>query len=319
MITAKNYAAQAEFGMFRAAEIRRKQGADADAFSIQRIADKIGKAIHFALPDGGKILDDGLKGIWGIGVRLPFKSITVEYYVEDKDLPEGMVNIKKRCILAEEILISEALERGHVNEKLALRFRGKDQKNETINAVTSMIYFDGGWYPEPIGFLLPVEWDNLPTMEDTIIGAGNGVPISGYPFAVVPDMCHKFIEEEGREVFLMSRVKDIQTEVYTILEMCEALSCKNITTENHQDPSPKNARRIAKGKLPIYETKILVVSVAKPQTNVGAGAGHSSPRQHLRRGHIRRLPIGNIWVNSCVVGDAKKGIIGKSYAVRKAA
>ena len=42
---------------------------------------------------------------------------------------------------------------------------------------------------------------------------------------------------------------------------------------------------------------------------------HESPRQHLRRGHIRRLESGNIWVNACVVGNSEKGVIKKSYNV----
>lgn len=46
-------------------------------------------------------------------------------------------------------------------------------------------------------------------------------------------------------------------------------------------------------------------------------SSHASPRQHLRRGHIRRHPTaGNLWVNSCVVGDPSNGVINKSYAVK---
>ena len=37
--------------------------------------------------------------------------------------------------------------------------------------------------------------------------------------------------------------------------------------------------------------------------------------QHLRRGHIRRLPGGNIWVNSHLVDDPTKGRIEKQYRV----
>lgn len=99
-------------------------------------------------------------------------------------------------------------------------------------------------------------------------------------------------------------------------ELIEALSCKNISTANHQDASPANTKRIKSGKLPIYETKMLVIDTNYSSIGQeGGSVSHSSPRQHLRRGHIRRLPKGNIWVNSCVVGDASKGVINKSYAV----
>ena len=44
------------------------------------------------------------------------------------------------------------------------------------------------------------------------------------------------------------------------------------------------------------------------------------PRQHVRRGHIRRLPNGNrIWIQSCIVGASNTGVIGKEYKVLKAA
>lgn len=110
--------------------------------------------------------------------------------------------------------------------------------------------------------------------------------------------------------------------VYPFLELCEALSCKNVVTEPLEPvDTSKNARRIKNGKLPIYETKILTIKapeVVSGKTSNGGGT-HASPRQHLRRGHIRRLPDCNIWVNSCVVGSVENGIIEKSYNIKKAA
>lgn len=104
---------------------------------------------------------------------------------------------------------------------------------------------------------------------------------------------------------------------YPVLEMLEALSCTNVEiTTGQKENKPLNDRRIKSGKLPLLETKILTI---KPHHSKGTGTAtggtHSSPRQHLRRGHIRRIESGNIWVNSCIVGDSKKGIIKKSYKV----
>lgn len=105
----------------------------------------------------------------------------------------------------------------------------------------------------------------------------------------------------------------------TLLELLEALSCKNVSMVNYQEASIANAKRIKAGKLPIYETKILVLKTPQTVSKGQPGGGaHASPRQHLRRGHIRRLPFGNIWVNSCVVGDPAKGRIEKSYQVKNA-
>jgi len=122
---------------------------------------------------------------------------------------------------------------------------------------------------------------------------------------------------EDEELFAIE-AKEFEKQVWPLFEFLEALSCKNITTATHQkEDKVHNYRRIKKGKLPFYETKILVIDTkeklaSQQQTRTGT---HASPRQHLRRGHIRRLPSGNYWVNSCVVGDAEKGTIHKQYAV----
>ena len=104
--------------------------------------------------------------------------------------------------------------------------------------------------------------------------------------------------------------------IYGLFELLEALSCKNVEqTIIQKCDVALNARRVNKGKLPLYEERILTIKVnAKQGTGTRTGT-HESPRQHLRRGHIRRLESGNIWVNACVVGSSEKGVIKKSYNV----
>ena len=103
---------------------------------------------------------------------------------------------------------------------------------------------------------------------------------------------------------------------YGLFELLEALTCRNVEqTIIQKCDKALNARRINKGKLPLYEERILTIKVnAKQGTGTRTGT-HQSPRQHLRRGHIRRLETGNIWVNACVVGSSDKGVIKKSYNV----
>ena len=104
--------------------------------------------------------------------------------------------------------------------------------------------------------------------------------------------------------------------IKAFFEFLEALSCRNVEqTIIQKCDKALNARRINKGKLPLYEERILTIKVnAKQGTGTRTGT-HESPRQHLRRGHIRRLESGNIWVNACVVGSSEKGVIKKSYNV----
>lgn len=81
-------------------------------------------------------------------------------------------------------------------------------------------------------------------------------------------------------------------------------------------PSFTNNRKIAAGKQPSYDWRTLVID-GKGIKCEHKGGTHASPRLHDRRGHSRRLPDGRlVWVRSCKVGDASKGIVFKDYIVK---
>lgn len=77
-----------------------------------------------------------------------------------------------------------------------------------------------------------------------------------------------------------------------------------------------NRRKIAKNKPPIYDWRTVVIKPTPPRIKQQGGT-HASPRQHDRRGHLRRLSSGkNVWVRACKVGDSSLGIVFKDYEVR---
>lgn len=77
-----------------------------------------------------------------------------------------------------------------------------------------------------------------------------------------------------------------------------------------------NRRKVAQGKLPAYDWTTVVVKRSAPKSDHQGGT-HASPRQHDRRGHLRRLQSGrNVWVRPCKVGDPSKGIVFHDYEVR---
>ena len=81
MITAKNYAAQAVRGLEPFQKYCVDQGYDRDAINVRILIDNIKDAHHFAIPDGGLLLEAKDFGIvQGIPFRLPYPKITVEYY-----------------------------------------------------------------------------------------------------------------------------------------------------------------------------------------------------------------------------------------------
>lgn len=77
-----------------------------------------------------------------------------------------------------------------------------------------------------------------------------------------------------------------------------------------------NRRKIAQGKAPSYEWRTVYIEPTKPHAE-SKGGTHASPRQHDRRGHLRRLQSGkNVWVRPCKVGNAALGSIFHDYEVR---
>jgi hypothetical protein len=114
--------------------------------------------------------------------------------------------------------------------------------------------------------------------------------------------------------------RDFGTQLVAIASLMAALACKNVSTVDvHPDPAFVKARK-RRGKLPVYSYKVLHIETPLKSSNAADGSGtHASPRIHLRRGHIRRLPQHTVWVNACVVGNKERGILAKDYAVHSGA
>ncbi len=319
MITAKNYAAQAEKDIgdfvgslkkFSAKDVTR------DVVVCQIMQHEIKSAIHFTMPDYGIIFNDNAQGIASNQIRLPYPIITVEYFVPINNIKKNdQVSVKKRLLIAKEIKTELAVELGlisTINKPIIL-------KSEYLIMVSS-IYFQeevGRWTPHPYGLIIPSQWDNLTATSITLGSNKDGVGFVALPTNLLPGMCSILEDHCGQDKATSDGYDDVAGEVSVLLELLEALSCKNVEQSIHQQASPKNAQRIKSHKLPIYETKFLTIkaSEGKVEGKCGFIGSHASPRQHLRRGHIRRLESGNIWVNSCVVGDSSKGVIEKQYKI----
>lgn len=102
-----------------------------------------------------------------------------------------------------------------------------------------------------------------------------------------------------------------------VLRVIEVFSCCNVAQVEHAAPRHINQQRARKQKPPIFTYRTLHLSGdAAPTQGDGGKADRTSPRLHLRRGHIRRLVDGRrIWVRSAVVGEKRGGFVHKDYAV----
>jgi hypothetical protein len=106
-------------------------------------------------------------------------------------------------------------------------------------------------------------------------------------------------------------------EVIVIIQACSVINCANVTTYDVLAPTALNRKRTEKGKQPFFSYKILqLFDDKKSSSSKGVGLQHSSPRMHLRRGHLRRLDNKVVWVRPAMVGaESNHGVILKDYAV----
>jgi len=262
MITAKNYAAQAEKALYGMNDLAFKN------YSLVNIKKDLSQSVHFVMPDGGKIFNDGLKGIIYNNpdlIKLPFQKITLEFMNE-----------------------------GH---KFLLLF--KQEEDGMISHILMMQSPNELWAVVPLLLTSYLEKNSSGKIAQRLKSTTivHGVP-----------------EEASIKLHGM-----MQSGIVYLFELLEALSCTNVEISTHQPASQKNEQRIKSHKLPIYETKVLTIKAGKKESSgivAGIKCSHASPRQHLRRGHVRRIESGNIWVNSCVVGNKENGVIDKQYKVQ---
>jgi len=336
VITAKNYAAQAERGIIYFSDKCKKCGSIVDHKRAAWISSCIGKSVHFALPDNAEIFDDDLKGIKETDIRLPYKLITLEYFVDavadEKYNKSNGFDTSSFMYMAKRLVVAMELNR----VEFELMFNSDKNIVEVLNKSMAdffIVVFWAGyagnmWVPGVCGAAIPCDTlKSKPSFVfDKIINGKqffkttSKTKYSAYPLVLFPESYGEIVGQYGKHEALNLCMHDTGLEVSALLEFIEALSCKNVSTDTlHKADESTNRKRARSKKLPIYETKCLVIDAGKITTcnNGEKSKTHSSPRQHLRRGHIRRLDSGNIWVNSCVVGDPSKGRIDKTYKVVK--
>lgn len=106
-------------------------------------------------------------------------------------------------------------------------------------------------------------------------------------------------------------------EFWPTVGFLNALACKNVHIEKSPAKATKQGKKV-KAALPFDDYHFLTVDVPGKAGARGEGFGgsHRSPREHLRRGHIRRLESGPVWVNACAVNAGIGSEVRKSYLLR---
>lgn len=262
-----------------------------DSIEVRRMVNDAIRAQHFYLPENCDLVGDPdhTYSMKGLPVRLPFKIITTSVTVSGVDF----------VTVAQE----------------STRLLDGYSKSCRVIECRSAIRTDRYWSVNPILGIINTE----------SASRGDAESISLAPFLRdaldLPDGIIK------------SLIPCVQASASQVFNLLAALACENVVFESEgvSDPA-KAARSLSKNREPKYATKTLkiltpVPRVVKIGTDLVANESdesvleddeycRASPKQHLRRGHIRTLPSGKrIWVNECVVSDSANGILTKRYAI----
>lgn len=105
----------------------------------------------------------------------------------------------------------------------------------------------------------------------------------------------------------------------SILNLLSALNCQNVAVgEEHIKIKKRFGTKKSKPKQIgeiIYKTLIIDQDAIQANSQSNEVRHGTAKKQHLRRGHIRRLKNKTIWINDCVIGDKEKGVVEKDYKV----
>lgn len=104
--------------------------------------------------------------------------------------------------------------------------------------------------------------------------------------------------------------------LFTFFSFLNALQCSNVGIER---VAPKRTLigHSKKDTSPFDEYHILSVKLSASGDGKNMNGHHASPREHLRRGHIRRLQSGRkVWVNAAIVNAGVGGKVSKDYSIR---
>jgi hypothetical protein len=259
-------------------------------------------AVKFVMPENGKIFDTKLAALPEI-IKLPYESIVVEYECTNKGgLSEEHFGATKVAPARKRIVIAS-------------------QRGDVITVV-SMVCFNVNlierWQIQPyLACVLTnakeedyLKNDELEKVFGDKVRGNNVIENLGVYFYDICGLAEKHFGGRWEE----NAYCDMMDECNSIMGLIEALSCKNVGIETL--PRRKmNKGAMKRGALPFNDYHVLTVTGQPKSAEAYGDAHHRSPREHLRRGHIRRLLTGNTWVNSTVVNAGIGSKIIKTYAL----
>ena len=261
----------------------------------------------FALPPNGRCFDGQFKGL-PEELHLPFPIVVLEYTFETSEEEDAKSAVRQLYTAAQTV-----------------RCRNR------IILASENPYIEGGLlvfsFVEMAG--APPQWVFLPYAVSIAPYSSDKKPLPVFPeFQNISQLRGPlpfsvgFIPLldgiENQSDWEKNAYADLVDEANVTLDFIEAMSCSNVTYDTIPARRQNRAAR-RRGALPFDDYHVLVVKVSQKEKHLMAvgDATHRSPREHLRRGHVRIYKSGlKIWVQSCVVNPGLHGKIKTSYEVR---
>lgn len=327
-ITARNYVGQAIKDC--KSILDRLQAEDKPGWTVyEYITEQLESAQHFVLPDGGAIFNDGFKGLAKLPLRLPYPAITVEYWEPFTEEEIKTIEAKGQAAISKRLILITQLD----NPEEVVLEEGVSFEADMI--LYQLAYLPTKYYPQlphtgwsiyPFAWQMHREWQNPKYGPVPLVDKYSGITLYGMPLPLFPHILTNDGATEYRK-WIGSIANDMGPEICAAMELCEALTCTNVDTEYHcKGDIDINRRREADGKTPIHDIKRLVVHTTQSRSDwkhSGNKAYQGLVKEHLRRGHIRRLQADkykekkNIWINNMLVGAKEKGTVQKTYVITK--
>jgi len=112
---------------------------------------------------------------------------------------------------------------------------------------------------------------------------------------------------------------EIRSDINAVIQCCHALRAGASLEERRETSASRRWKFEKKGVAGFTYHVLKLPAHARVDRDRGEPLGtHASPRGHVRRSHIRKLPSGTLtFVRQCLVGNFKQGVVHKTYQVKQ--
>lgn len=290
-----------------------------DHDEIENIRESLAESERFVIPNGDSILWNKPTLADFDQFHSPYPIVSLEYSITNPDFVEGSPNQKIDCVT---LLLESDL---------------SNQSEQDTSSINIDGFLIAGFYKDPhTGWRL--KHSGIALDKNQKFGLAEDYyftnNISSSVTAVVcPVLLHEVAALDAKikqtitdpdpylvkEEFFRLAKDLLAPDLAVVLNFLAAIQCKNVVTETIHTASRLNLKRVKENpaKYRFHVLKIDLKSKIKHESLTSADPPHDkrkSPRFHLRRGHSRRLPSGDlIWINPMSVGALTNGVVLKDY------